>query len=123
MTGADLIVASLAAGATAGVTNTASSAIQDVYVALKDRLSDLLSGRASSRELLDAEETEPEAWQARFGDDLFASGAADDEQVLALARRLLELTDLRRAAKYQVDSREAKGVVIGDNNTQTNNFS
>ncbi|BCJ69677.1 hypothetical protein [Polymorphospora rubra] len=85
MTGVELIVAALAAGASAGVT----SGVQDAYAWLKGQLVRRLSGREQAVQALAADEVEPGVWQARLGDDLAASGADADLEVLAAARRLL----------------------------------
>lgn len=118
MTGVELIVAALAAAATAGV----SSGVQDAYAGLKGLLVKRLAGRNHAVEVLDAEPAEPGVWRTRLGDDLTASGAAVDPEVLAAARRLLALADPDAAGKYQVDLRDARGVMIGDHNQQTNTF-
>lgn len=117
MSAVEVIAAALAAGAGAGLTGTASAAVQDAYAGLKDLLRRRVGGPA-----LEADETEPGVWQARLGDALTASGAADDERILAAARQLLALADPALSATYQVDLREAKGVQVGDHNTQTNTF-
>jgi hypothetical protein len=125
MTGAELIVMALAAGASAGVTETVSSAIGDAYAGLKDLLSRRLTGRRAAVEALDAHESEPDVWRVRLGADLASSGAATDEEVLTAALRLLTLIDPQaaQAGKYRVDVRDARGVQVGDHNTQTNTFS
>jgi hypothetical protein len=125
VTGVEIIVAALAAGATAGVTNTASSAVQDAYTGLRDALRRRLRGRGRAEEALDAQETDTGVWQARVGEDLTDSGADRDDDVLAAAQRLLALVDSAgtRAGKYTVDLRDAKGVQVGDHNTQHNTFS
>jgi hypothetical protein len=74
-------------------------------------------------QLVFGHETERGIWQARVGDALIDSGASGDEQILAAAERLLMLADPALAAKYDVDLREAKGVQVGDHNTQTDTFS
>lgn len=93
MTGVELIAAALAAGAGAGVTDTASTAIRDAYTQLKALLAGRLGGRDQARRELDAEETEPGVWQARLGAALVDSGAADDERIGAAALGLLKLVD------------------------------
>jgi hypothetical protein len=120
MTGVELIVAALAAGATAGLSTATGTAIGDAYTGLKRLLSRRLAGHRGAPEALDAHETEPGVWQARLGADLVDSGADADADVLAAARQLLALVD---GAKYRVDLREARGVQVGDGNTQTNTFS
>jgi hypothetical protein len=77
MTETELIVAVLAAGAGAGITHTASSAIGDAYAELTDLLARRLSGYGRGRWALDAPETAPAVLQARIGRGLTAlSGAA-----------------------------------------------
>jgi len=115
-----LVVTALAAGASAGLTGTATQGITDAYVGLKGLLRRCFAGR--DPEVLDAEETEPEAWRARFGGQLTAADV--DDEVRTAAERLLAATDPAgsQVGKYTVDVREAKGVQVGDNNTQTNTF-
>lgn len=115
------MVTALAAGAAAGLTGTASTAITDAYTGLKTLLKRKLAGRGRDPDIVDAQEVEPGVWQARLeplGGDL-------DEQVLAAATQLLTLVDPdgARARKYVVDVHDAKGVQVGDGNTQTNTFS
>ncbi|MFF5081698.1 hypothetical protein ACFY36_32005 [Actinoplanes sp. NPDC000266] len=78
MSGVELITAALAAGATAGLTDTTSAAIRDAY----GRLSSLLANRNA----LPAPGAEPDP--AVLAD----SGAVTDEQVLDAARRVLKLS-------------------------------
>ncbi len=111
MTGMEIIAAALAAGATAGVTNTATTAVQDAYTGLKKLLRPWLRGDA--RTALEADETEPDVWQARVGDDLTASGAADDDEVRALAERLLALADPVRAAAHGIAGGHVTNTISG----------
>jgi hypothetical protein len=124
MTGTEVIVAALAAGAVAGSTEMARSAVTDAYTGFKNLLRGRLVGRDAAQQALDAVETEPGRWRALLGTDLAESGADDDERVLAAARGLLDLTDPEgvRAGKYRVDVHDSKGVQVGDHNTQTNTF-
>jgi hypothetical protein len=122
MTGIEIIVAALAAGATAGGT----AVVQDAYATLRDAVRRRLRGRGSAEQALElaAEETDPGVWQTRIGAALADSGADRDEEVLAAARALLAVTDPAgvRAGKYTVDLRGAQGVQVGDHNNQTNTF-
>ena len=126
MTGVELIVAALVAGAAAGITDTTSSLVRDTYGGLRELLHRRLAGRAEQVvQALDVTVADQAVWQARIGDDLNACGADRDEEVLAAARRLLAQLDPDRAhaGKYRVDLREAKGVIVGDQAVQTNHFS
>lgn len=90
MSPTDLITAALAAGAGAGLKDTASAAVRDAYAGLKNLLSRRIGDSdQEATQALEADETEPGVWQARIGDALTASGAVDDETLLAAARRLL----------------------------------
>lgn len=125
MSAAEVIMAALAAGAGAGMKDTASAAVKDAYAGLKALLKARLGGHGDEVvQALDADETAPGVWETRVGEVLTESGAAADEQVVAAARRVLQLTDPVGSAadKYQIDLREAKGVQVGDHNTQHNNF-
>ncbi|MEV6302697.1 hypothetical protein AB0M02_25015 [Actinoplanes sp. NPDC051861] len=92
MDGIELITAALAAGATAGLTDTTSAAIRDAYGALRERLTALLAGRNAEEALQELESgADPAAIAEEVGADLVESGAVADEQVLDAARRLLAL--------------------------------
>jgi hypothetical protein len=107
----DMIVAALAAGASAGVSGTATDAIKDAYGVLKALLRRRFTGRDAARAALDAEETEAGVWQTAIGEDLHASGAATDEQVLTAARELLVLADPATAATFHINVGTVHGAV------------
>ncbi len=94
MSNIELIVAALAAGATAGVTDTASAAVRDAYAGYKAMLKPWVRGEA--RAALEADETDAGVWQAQLGEELTVSGAVDDERVLAAATALLDAVDADR---------------------------
>lgn len=122
MTGMDIVVAALAAGAAAGLNGAASQAVQDTYSTLRERLRRHLSGDKQARRLLETDKADPSAWEAELGDILIASGAHDDEYVLATARHLLALTGASMAKSADqrpiVDLQDCKGVQVGHNNVQ-----
>jgi hypothetical protein len=100
----EVITAALAAGAGAGLKDTASTAVGDAYAALKELLKRRVGDRGNAAvRALDADETEASVWQDRIGDALAESGAAADEEVLAVARRLLALADPDRARTFHID--------------------
>ncbi|MET9437573.1 hypothetical protein [Streptomyces sp. NPDC006551] len=118
MTEVDIVVAALAAGASAGLMETASAAVRDAYGALREAVRRRLSARGE--EVLDAEQVEPGVWETRLREELIASGADRDQELLAAAENFRAL--VRSEGKYHVDTRGAKGVQIGDHSTQTNTF-
>lgn len=118
MTGVELVMAALAAGASAGLTGTANSAVRDAYDSLREAVRRRLSARGE--EVLDAEQVEPDVWEARLREELTACGADRDQELLTVAENLWAL--VRPAGKYQVDARGAKGVQVGDHANQTNTY-
>jgi hypothetical protein len=125
VTGVELIVAALAGGAAAGVTDVTGDAIRDSYTELRESLRRRLASSGNqAAQALDAENTDSGEWQVRLGPDLIESGADRDEPILAAARELLAQVELAggRSGGYQVDLSQAKGVQLGDNNTQHNTF-
>jgi hypothetical protein len=105
----ELVVAALTAGASAGVTNTATVAVQDAYAGLKGLLRPWVRGEA--RAALDADETDEGVWHARLAEELDASGAAEDAQVRTAAELLLVLADPAKAATYNITVQNNSGVV------------
>jgi hypothetical protein len=76
MTGVELIVAALAAGAASGVTDTASSMVRDTYSGVRDMVRRRVDGHAErDLQTLAASVAEPAVWQARIDGDLIACGA------------------------------------------------
>lgn len=119
MTGLELILAAVAAGASTGVADATSSGVRDAYAAFREALRRRLTG--ADEHVLDAEEVDPGVWRARLGEHVVACGADEDAQLLAAARRVLELFEAptAQAGKYTVEVRDSTGVQIGDHNTQT----
>jgi hypothetical protein len=125
MSDVEVIVAALTAGAAAGAGDAAKTAVTDAYTGLRDALRRRMAGRRGAEQRLSAVEAEPGRWQADLAADLEGSGAASDHEILAAARRLLALAEPTASTSggYRVDAREAKGVQVGDHNTQHNTFS
>jgi RIP homotypic interaction motif len=119
-----VIVAALAAGAGAGVKDTASRVVKDAYAGLYGLVKRRFSGRPVGETILVQHEKAPEVWQAPLSAELEAVNAAADPRIVAAAQQLLALVDEAgaRSGKYRVNMREAQGVQVGDYNTQTNTF-
>lgn len=118
-----LIVTALAAGAAAGVQDTASAMVKDAYASLKALVRRRLGGAPSAELVLARHEQAPETWQAPLMAELVQAGADGDGDLIAAAKALLELAgEAGGAGKYTVDVRRAQGVQIGDRNRQDNVF-
>jgi hypothetical protein len=125
MSEVELVVAALAAGASAGLTESASSAVRDGYAGLREAVRRRLAshGRVDSG-VLEAGEAGPEEWKARLREVLTSCGVDGDEEVLGAARMMLAVLGLDggRIGGSVVDLRHGKGVQVGDRNMQINNF-
>lgn len=117
-----VVVSALAAGAGVGAGNVASTAVMDAYQALKNlvlgRFTAAGRDRRSDEQLL-AEAGTPEG-RAAVGAAVEQAGV--DDATTQAARELLELLEKERKAKFIVDVSQARGVQVGDGNTQHNNF-
>src|SRR4051794_29160187 len=120
MSGAELIVAALTAGASAGVANVASAAVSDLYTNFRDRLAAFLRGRPSESALHSG--AIDDAQHEQLMKDLADSHAADDPHVLSLAQQVLNAYSVNGSV-YNVSADNAKGLQVGNLNSQTNNFS
>jgi hypothetical protein len=120
---AALVVQALVTGASAGLGDTATTAVSDGYSALKHALARRLSGRHAALAHLQAIESGGTASTEALVRELVVAGIVDD-RLLADARHLLALADPEgsRTGTYDIDLREARGVQVGDGNTQHNTF-
>lgn len=120
-----LILSALAAGAATGLGDTVSQAVKDAYGALKSMLGRRLRDRPDGPMILARHEEAPDTWQGPLRSELEGAQVGADEEVIAMARHLVELiqTEAPRAlGKFHVDASTAKGVQIGDHGTQGNVF-
>ncbi|WP_458691370.1 hypothetical protein [Nocardia tengchongensis] len=119
-----IIAAALAAGALKGVGETATTVVADAYKGLKALVARRFGASPRAELVLAEHESDPDTWQAPLTVALRDSGAGEDDQILAAARRLLELADPQGSAagKYMVDARGANVGAIGDHAKQQNTF-
>ena len=92
-----LVVAALAAGASAGVTDAAAQGVKDAYAALKSLVLRKATGRPDAF-AVEEHAADPKTYEAPVAKLVRESGAAEDAEVLAAARRLLELADPKGTA-------------------------
>lgn len=120
----ELIVGALTAGAAAGLTSTATSAVNDAYTQLKALLAGLFRGRPAGAAALERHAEATEAERAQLVDELRVAGAGTDDAVLAATRRLMAAVDEAgsQAGKYRLDLRGAQVGRVGDGGTQTVTF-
>jgi hypothetical protein len=114
MSATEIITSALAAGAGAAIKDTTSVAVRDAYSSLKELIRRRFADQTMAAvQALDADETDPQVLQTRIGGALTDSGAADDERVLAAARRLLAMADPDKAKTFNIDVGNNYGA-IGD---------
>ncbi|MBP2366672.1 hypothetical protein [Pseudonocardia parietis] len=119
----ELILAALTAGAAAGSTETVATAIKDAYGALKNKVGSYFTPTSPAAEALDLLEKEPERAGEIVRGALLGTTAASDGELVASARRLLDLTEGESVVgKYDVRIRGSQGIQVGDRNTQHNTF-
>jgi hypothetical protein len=111
-----LIVAALAAGASAALKDTATEAIKDAYNGLKSLLKRKLGNEPAAQVAIDEHEKAPEVWEKPLESELGKSGVADNEEVVRSAQELLALIDPvgAQGGKYNVTVSGGKGIVVGD---------
>lgn len=116
-----LIVAALAAGASAGVTETAKQGVKDAYGALKSLLKRKLGEKTLVGDVIDKHEEAPGVWEKPLQDELGKTDVGEDERIIHAAQRLLALEDPAgaRAGKYNVTISGGKGIIVGDHAQMT----
>lgn len=116
----EVIAAALAAGAVAGLTDTAKQAIGDAYTGLKAKLVAKFGKAASAATALEDDPKDADA-QKLLAKRLDETGAASDPDIQA---ELAKLTEALRAAGITL-SATGTGIVqvAGNNNTVTSNVS
>jgi hypothetical protein len=122
-----LIVAALAAGASAALKETAGQAVKDAYGGLKSLLRRKLADEPAARSAIEKHDEAPEApeaWERPVREELTRTGLGDDEEVVRQAQELLALVDPEgaRAGKYNVTISGGKGIVVGDHAQVTMTF-
>ncbi|GAA1640638.1 RIP homotypic interaction motif-containing protein [Actinoplanes couchii] len=85
--------------------------------ALRAAVAERFAGTPAATLVLAEHQNDPDTWAKPLAKHLRQLGADTDPHIVALARAL------QPEGKYDVRITDAKGVQIGDGNTQTNTFS
>ena len=113
MTDSETIAMALAAVATAGTSAFASTAAQDAYTTLRN-------GAARALSVFSSDKHDPSTGTQELASALEAAGAGHDEDLVRAARQVLALLDAGSERGVRIG--EAKGLQIGDGNSQVNHF-
>jgi len=89
------ILAAIAAGATAGVTDATKSVIGDAYAGLKSLFKSKFGGESKLVEAVEKLEADPASagWKETVGKELAAAGANRDPELIAAAEAVLAKLD------------------------------
>src|SRR5450755_99303 len=123
-----LILAALAAGASAGALDALKDDTKDkakaAYAKLRGLVKKRISGRPHGELALAEYESAPQKWEGLLTAELAEAGAESDTELIAAAKTLMELVDESGAesGKYNITIRGSKGVQAGDGNFQVNKF-
>lgn len=119
-----LILAALVAGATAAGKDVAGKAVKDSYDGLKALIKKKFAekGKDDPSAIIDKYEKKPEITKALLEDELKEAEIEKDTAILQVAETIMKREDPEGASNGKYDLRGAKGVQIGDKNTQNNSF-
>jgi hypothetical protein len=102
-----LIVAALAAGASAGTLDALKDDVKDLvkaaYAKLRGLAGKRVAGQPGAELVLAQHETDPQTWEAPLAMMLTEGGAADDANLVEAARALMELVDAVGTAEGKYD--------------------
>ena len=123
-----LILAALAAGASAGALDAlkddAKEKVKAAYAKLHSLVKRRVSGQPHAELALAEYESAPQKWEGLLAAELTEAGAAQDDDLVAAAKALMELVDQAgaKSGKYNVTIKDSEGIQVGDGNFQVNKF-
>lgn len=114
-----VVVAALAAGAGAGVKDSATTAVKDAYEGLKGLLVERFRGKPAAELALQEYEADPQMWEAPL--TAYVREVGVDDQMRKLASWLLDAAN-GAGPSYTINATTVQGLQQGTGNTQTNTF-
>ena len=119
-----VVLAALAAGATAAAQDTASQAVKDAYAGLKALVKKRFEKKPQAEMALAEYEKDTDTWEKPLQKSLVETEADQDEALVRQAQQVLKLVNPQQASqgKYNVQIGEGTGIVIGDNAQVTQTF-
>ena len=121
---ATLVMSALTAGAVAALQETAGTAVKDAYQGLTALMKKKFMKDPKAIVALEGHAEDPQTWQKPLEKSIRDTGAAEDKEILAAARSLLEIVQSQKLLpKYDVAIKgNVQGLVQGDNAQVTMNF-
>lgn len=121
-----IVISAIVGGLTAGVSETAKSAVQDMYNALKEQLAKKVAPQPEAQQALENVIKTPESkgHQMVLAEELEKLDIALDRKLMELAKELLKTIEASQGTspKYQVHVQDSQVGVIGDVDNLTQNF-
>jgi len=119
-----VVLAALAAGATAAAQDTTSQAVKDAYASLKALVKKRFEKQPHAEMTLAEYEKDTDTWEKPLQKSLVETGVDQNEAVVRQAQQVLKLVHPQQASqgKYNVQIGEGKGIVIGDHANVTQTF-
>jgi hypothetical protein len=110
------IIAALTAGAASGLTETAKKAISDGYSGLKALISKKFAGKSDVTEAIDKLQAKPESpgRQQTLAEELKATNASADPELMGAAQSLLELIKALPQGKQHIQNAVGTGIAQAD---------
>lgn len=116
------ILAAIAAGATAGVSDTVSQAVRDGYAGLKDLVTAKFADNPKAIQALADYESDPETYEKPLAKQLKETGADKDNAIQAASESVLTAADQAGLkTRYQIMVTGGKVGIIGDHGNVTMN--
>lgn len=121
----EVILAALTAGAIAGTTDVAGAAVKDTYKALVSLVTKKIGSNKEAKSHLDKYLKDSETWEKSVKKAIQESKIDKDDQVIKLARELLELVKSNQASSenYVEINGNVQGLIQENKGKITMNFS
>lgn len=112
---AEMVVAALSAGAAAGLTNTATTAVADAHKALKNAARRVLRRGNADKDAVEKALEAPDGHRDALVKALVDAGVESETELIEAAEKVRSLLGDSTGAKFSVKVRDSTGVQIGDN--------
>lgn len=119
-----MLLSALTTGAAMAMQETAGTAIKEAHRALVNLIRKRFERDPKATAALEGSSEDPETWQKPLEKSIRESNVAADPEILALAQKLLQLTEAQKSApKYNVKiNGNIQGFVQGDHATVSMDF-
>jgi hypothetical protein len=120
-----LLLTALTVGGGFVATQAASEAVKDAYRALRDRIKSRFADQPAAPLVLDEYSADPSTWEKPLRKLLTDTGADQDQELLALARRIMQEADPKQTAlgKYNIQvAGQVQQMNVGEHQQVTASF-